>query len=221
MNTFKDDYEIINLSEEECKRMIDEYHIPDDIKCKVLQLLPQGYEFLNYKYAFSNGSVYTFHRDVTSSKKYNSLKHKSYTFIVYFCEGPHLRISPNSATTHIFHNEPVDICGPYGQGICFDADAIHAACLGYSSNRKAIQYKIVHKDDQEKLGHLDKCDVCKTDQVRIYTLSDRIIQSLSLHTVFLHNDLPIFGQYSIENGDNEFIIWICKILQLDFYLPMN
>ena len=59
------------------------YFLVNDVS-KILKLLPKNYVFLNYSYVIKDSSLYTFHRDVTSSKSFNHLTYPSYTLIIYF-----------------------------------------------------------------------------------------------------------------------------------------
>ena len=50
---------------------------------QVLEQLPEGYKFLNYRYTIEGCTLSTFHRDVTSSQYIFETKHPVYTFITY------------------------------------------------------------------------------------------------------------------------------------------
>jgi hypothetical protein len=121
------------------------------LQSTVLSILPEGYEFLNYKYTILGPALYTYHRDVTSSKSSFSTRHPTYTAIQYEYEGAFLSVSPGS------HHEwklnlPVTLKGKKNTVILFDCDLVHGG-IDAPPNvaRKAIQYKIAHKDDLDLL----------------------------------------------------------------------
>jgi hypothetical protein len=127
---------------------------------KVLEKLPEGYTFLDYRYTIEGCTLSTFHRDVTSSQYIFKTKHPVYTFITYDYDGPALSVCPGSHQTAPFlMNRPVII---NSNSVLFNCDVVHAGSLNLDKKpRRAIQYKIAHRDDLEKLKHLDGIDKVK------------------------------------------------------------
>ena len=123
-------------------------------KDEILQKLPEGYEFLDYIYTIHGCTLSTFHRDVTSSQYVFKTKHPVYTFITYEYDGPALTVCPGShSTTPMLYSRPVTI---NANSVLFNCDVVHAGSLNLEKKpRTAIQYKIAHKDDLEKLKHLN------------------------------------------------------------------
>ena len=122
-------------------------------KREVLNKLPDGYEFLDYKYTIHGCTLSTFHRDVTSSQYVFKTEHPVYTFITYEYDGPALSVCPGShATVPMLYSRPVTV---NANSVLFNCDVVHAGSLNLEKKpRKAVQYKLAHKDDIEKLKHL-------------------------------------------------------------------
>lgn len=128
----------------------------------VLGRLPEGYQFLDYKYSIKNASLSTFHRDVTSSKTIYETKYPVYTLIVYLYDGKLLSVCPGSDKTNPFTNSRIlNVWGPKGTAFLFDCDLLHAGCLNRCKERELVQYKICHKDDVHKLTHLNGINMKK------------------------------------------------------------
>ena len=122
-------------------------------KDDILRKLPEGYEFLDYVYTIHGCTLSTFHRDVTSSQYVFKTKHPVYTFITYEYDGPALTVCPGShATVPILYSGPVTVDA---NSVLFNCDVVHAGSLNLEKKpRKAVQYKLAHRDDLEKLKHL-------------------------------------------------------------------
>jgi hypothetical protein len=185
----------------------------------ILKKLPNYYQFLDYEYKIVNSTVYTFHRDVTSSKNYQGLVYPSYTLIIYINNNNNklLSICPNSHKQKLFISPPINIYGrTSGCGILFDADIVHAGAINETSERTAFQYKICHKEDIYKLKHLNGQYIEKIDKIRHFTLLDEIISFLSYKTI------PIFdtdlGTIIEKKPDNIIINKISEILNINFYI---
>ena len=123
-------------------------------KDEILNKLPDGYEFLDYKYTINGCTLSTFHRDVTSSQYIFKTKHPVYTFITYEYDGPALSVCPGShLTTPMLYSRPITV---NANSVLFNCDVVHAGSMNLEKKpRKAVQYKIAHKDDIEKLKHLN------------------------------------------------------------------
>jgi hypothetical protein len=135
----------------------------------VLNKIPSDYVFINYIYKIKNETLSTFHRDVTSSKNIYNTKHPVYTLILYKYDGDLLSLCPKSHKTYPFvWSSIVNISGKSGTAFLFDSDILHAGCLNNCLKRDLIQYKLCHKDDLDKLCHLngvrmEKQSICKNN----------------------------------------------------------
>jgi hypothetical protein len=123
-------------------------------KDEILNKLPDGYVFLDYKYTINGCTLSTFHRDVTSSQYIFKTKHPVYTFITYEYDGPALSVCPGShLSTPMLYSRPLTV---NANSVLFNCDVVHAGSMNIEKkSRKAVQYKIAHKDDIEKLKHLN------------------------------------------------------------------
>ena len=126
------------------------------LKKKVLQELIDGYVFIDYSYEIKNNSLYTFHRDVTSSQYIYNTDFPVYTCIVYKYDGELLSLCPNSHRTYPFVcSRIINYSGKSGTCFLFNCDVLHAGMPNiYCKDKSIIQYKICHKDDLSKLKHL-------------------------------------------------------------------
>tara|TARA_R110001606_G_C15140912_1_gene624539 strand:+ start:45 stop:731 length:687 start_codon:yes stop_codon:yes gene_type:complete len=120
----------------------------------VLKHLPNGYQFMDYKYTIEGCTLSTFHRDVTSSQYVFKTEHPTYTFIKYEHEGPALSVCPGShRTVPLLISQPITVNSKY---VLFNCDVVHAGSLNLKKlPRKAIQYKIIHDNDLTRLKHLN------------------------------------------------------------------
>jgi len=127
----------------------------------VLKVLPKGYEFLDYRYSIHGCTLSTFHRDVTSSQYVFKTKYPVYTFITYEHDGSTLSVCPGShLTTPFLFSNPVTV---NAKSILFNCDLVHAGSLNPEMKpRKAVQYKIAHRDDIETLKHLQGVNKVKS-----------------------------------------------------------
>ena len=157
----QDGISVFNLLQNNIQKQIYQNKIIPEIERQVLELLPKDYVFLDYSYEISNSSLYTFHRDVTSSKMFQNLSYPSYTLIIYFSKGNHLSISEGSNTTSFITPTPTTIFGDIGQAILFNSDMVHATALNTTTERYCKQYKICHKEDIDKLIHLNNQHIKK------------------------------------------------------------
>jgi len=125
-------------------------------KNDILKYLPKGYNFINYIYEIKGCSISTFHRDITSSQYIFNTEYPVYTYIIYHNTGKLLSIVPNSHKTIPFLWDKVyTISGKGNTGILFNSDLIHAGAINeFGDKRYAIQYKICHYKDLNKLNHL-------------------------------------------------------------------
>jgi hypothetical protein len=189
-------------------------------KKSVLNELPKDYEFMNYKYKIKGCSISTFHRDVTSSQSIYKTKYPVYTCITYKNNGNLLTICPSShKTTPFLFERPLIINGKEGTTVLFNCDIVHSGAMNeFGDEREAIQYKICHKGDKDKLKHLiginkTSMGICKNNSIYEYGL-----RKFSLFYPYIINH--IFTKFLQEkpkkNSINDFII--SKFYIGDFYL---
>ena len=160
-------------------------------KQEVLNYLPDGYVYIDYKYEIHGCSLSTFHRDVTSSQYVFNTKYPVYTYIIYHNDGPLLSLSPNSHKSVPFlWAQSYVVSGKPNTGILFNCDVIHSGAINtFGEKRYVEQYKICHKDDLHKLKHLDKIfkktfNKCDTNYTYVYFL-----RKLTLMFPFVINHL--------------------------------
>jgi hypothetical protein len=127
-----------------------------DDKELVLNSLPHGYEFIDYKYIIKGCTISTFHRDITSSQYIYNTKYPVYTYITYMNDGDLLALCAGShLTTPFLFESPIIIKGKPKTSILFNCDIIHAGAINnFGKTRYAIQSKVCHKDDKQLLKHL-------------------------------------------------------------------
>jgi ectoine hydroxylase-related dioxygenase (phytanoyl-CoA dioxygenase family) len=154
-------------------------------KQEVLNQLPEGYEFMNYKYSIDGCTLSTFHRDVTSSQYVFKTKHPVYTFITYEYDGTTLSLCPGShKTTPFLLSRPITV---NSNSVLFNCDVVHAGSLNLEKKpRKAVQYKIAHRDDIQKLKHLEGIDKVKQTNCEKRRL-DVLYRKLSLIFSYIIN----------------------------------
>jgi hypothetical protein len=191
-------------------------YLPLQTKTYILNLLPPGYVFLNYSYTIKDSSLYTFHRDVTSSRRFQNLVYPSYTLIVYFFKGKHLSICRNSHKSNFIIPKPITISGNYDQYVLFDADMVHASALSDNTKRYCKQYKIAHKNDIKKLNHIQNTHLEKINTPRKHTLLEYIIRLLSHRYIFLF-DIPTIGSFIEKKRNNIILNYISNQINLTFY----
>jgi len=141
----------------------------DNINEIVKNNLSKDYVFIDYLYTIKGCTLSTFHRDVTSSAFIHKTKYPVYTIISYYNSGPLLTLCPESHTTAPFlFQPPVIISGNPKTTILFNCDLVHAGAINnLGDERLAIQRKICHKDDLERLSHLigiNKTNIGKCDK---------------------------------------------------------
>ena len=150
-------------------------------KKNLLKHLPEGYQFLDYKYTIHGCTLSTFHRDVTSSQYVYKTKYPTYTFITYEHEQPALSLCPGShKTTPLLWAHPVTVNSKH---VLFNCDLVHAGSLNIEKlPRAAIQYKIVHEEDLNKMKHLNGINKVKKGDCdhKSNILLDIVYRKLSL-----------------------------------------
>ena len=182
---------------------------------EILNKLPDNYTFLDYEYKIINSTLYAFHRDVTSSQRFQELSYPSYTLIIYLTDGKLLSICPGSYKQTYFISNPITISGTSGTSILFNADSVHAGAMNETSERVAIQYKICHKSDVDKIRHLNSQKIEKKEAVRTFSWIDSYLCRLS------HKYIPLFdtdiGHIIEKKTDNIFVNMISQLININFY----
>ena len=183
---------------------------------EILNKLPDDYVFLDYEYKIINSTIYTFHRDVTSSQRFQELLYPSYTFVIYLTDGKLLSICPGSYKQKYIINNPITISGISGTAILFNADSVHAGAMNTTSERFAIQYKICHKSDIDKINHLNSQIIEKKEAIRKFSWIDTYLCRLS------HKYIPLFdtklGNIIEQKTDNVFVNIISQLFNINFYI---
>ena len=163
-------------------------------KQAVLQRLPVGYEFLDYRYSITGCSLSTFHRDVTSSPFLFKTRHPVYTLISYGSEGKLLSVVPGSqASVPFVWGAPRVIDSTQAKAVLFHCDVLHAGVISRVPQRLAVQYKIAHRNDLPLLAELQGIDVDKRETTSIALGYEWLSRKLSLMFPFLINH--VFTRY--------------------------
>lgn len=155
-------------------------------KKQVLQKLPPGYQFLDYVYTIEGCTLSTFHRDVTSSQYIFNTKYPVYTFILYEHDGSTLAVCPGShATTPLLVTRPIVLDA---KAVLFNCDVVHSGALNPEMKpRRAVQYKIAHHEDIEKLKHLRGIRKVKRGACEPQTFTDTFYRKMSLTFSYVIN----------------------------------
>ena len=176
-----------------------------------LSLLPDGYEFIDYKYSIQGCSLSTFHRDVTSLARYLNT-------------GPHLSACPGSHKTVPFlFSNPYTVSGKKGDCYLFNCDLVHAGALHNFNNKRYMeQFKIAHIDDISSIKkQYGKCkNNCvpedlhnnytkKKGNCNINKTYEIVVRKASLHLSFIGNH--IFTEY-LQKNQNSFVNNIMLLL---------
>jgi len=150
----------------------------NSLKSQCLSLLPPGYVFLDYKYTIEGPALFTYHRDVTSSKSSLHTKWPTYTIIHYEYDGDLLSVSPYSHLRWTF-SLPITISGKKDTCVLFDSDIVHCGLDAPPHvDRKATQYKLAHIDDLAIMSDLQGIDVVQTG-VPVRLLYKTVLRALS------------------------------------------
>lgn len=189
-------------------------------KKNILKELPHNYNFINYKYQIKGCSLCTFHRDVTSSQFIFKTKYPVYTCITYNNKGNLLTICPSSHKTIPFlFEKPLIINGNEGTTILFNCDIIHAGAINnFGDKRHAIQYKICHKDDLNKLNHLIGIDKISNGNCNNNQIYEYILRKISLIYPFIFNHILTNLLQKRPEKDSIFETIINNFYIGDFYL---
>lgn len=188
-------------------------------KKNILNELPNGYEFIDYKYNIYGCSLSTFHRDVTSSQTYYKTKYPVFTCITYKNNGNLLTICPSSHKTIPYLLErPLIIKGKEGTTILFNCDIIHSGAINeFGENREAIQYKICHIEDKNKLKHLIGINKTTKGNCKNNWIYEYILRKISLFFPYFINHIFIKLLQEKPKKDSLIDIFISKYYIGDFY----
>lgn len=179
-----------------------------------LRILPEGYVVMDYVYEIKGTSLSTFHRDVTSSKNVYSTSHPVYTLIVYKYDGHHISYCPGSHKQYPFVlNRIHNVYGKADTAYLFDCDLLHAGGGGNNMKRHVIQHKICHKNDVNKLKHLQGIKTTKNGEMNTSHFSSRL---MTYYFQFPIN--YIFTPFLIEKYSGNTIMGILQsIIDINFY----
>jgi len=209
-----DYYKFMRTLEDDGYKVLRNFHKP-----YVLNELPENYEFIDYKFKVKGCAVSTFHRDVTSSQSIFKTKYPIYTCITYKNNGNLLAICPAShKTTPFLFERPLIINGREGTTIIFNCDIIHSGAINeFGENREAIQYKICHKEDKDKLKHLIGINKTTKGNCKNTWIYEYGLRKISLLYPYIINHL--FTRLLQERPDKDSLIdiIISKFYIGDFY----
>jgi hypothetical protein len=156
----KEDVNYINVCWDnlDYNKIIDFLLKNDNIHDMIKRYLGKDYILINYSYLIENSSIHTYHRDYTSSRNYNNLQNPSYTMILYLDDSnTGLNLIPGShlEKTRLMYMKNKSIKPNVNPGtvIIFDADILHSGTKT-DKKRRCIQFKIIHKQDIDKLPSL-------------------------------------------------------------------
>jgi len=179
-----------------------------------LNKLPKGYEFIDYSYIIKHTSLFTFHRDVTSSQFIYNTKYPIYTSIIYKYGGDLLSLCPGSHYTYPFVNSHImNFNGKEGTAFLFNSDTLHSGCHNNCERPEIVQYKICHKDDLYLLEHLIGKHVEKEDSCSI-SLYNYFLRKLSY---YFEMPINVFFYPFMINRKNENTI----IGKIQSYMPFT
>jgi len=176
----------------------------NEIRHTILSCLPQSYVMLDYSYRINGCSLSTFHRDVTSSKSSLKTQYPTFTAIWYQYDGDMVSLckySNNNLKPFTF-SRPTNIHGEKNTIVIFDCDILHAGMLNsVGMNRQVIQFKMAHRDDLQKVSHLQNLHVSKrTSCENEMNLSHRFQRYMSY--MFSGSIEYVFKPLMIKKYDN-------------------
>ena len=186
------------------------------LKSDILKLLPDHYDFIDYRYKINNVALSTFHRDVTSSKTLYKTNYPVYTLILYKYDGELLSLCPGSHDSYPFvWSNIVNVSGKKGTVFLFDCDILHAGRVNSCKYREVIQYKICHQEDLKKLSHLKGVNKTKTETC-VDTITNVLMRKMSYYFEFPIN--YFFNPLMIKRDkSNSFIGIMQSYIPLDYY----
>lgn len=218
---------ILNLWKNKNYSDIKYYFKNKTIQDKIKNYFGENYIFIDYTYMIENSAIHTYHRDYTSSRNYNNLKYPSYTMILYLDESDTgLNIIPGSHKDNYplyILNKSKKIKAKPGSAVIFDADILHSGTPSINTSRHCIQFKIIHKDDVNKLKHL------LDYHVLINRPNNKSLYIKYIETVFTRH-FPIildFFQETIKSSFVENKTYVQKFISSfvfsnkDFYKPIR
>ena len=193
----KDGFKIWNVH---FKKNETKQNMINKLKKITLKELGKDYIFLDYRYNLKGCSVSTFHRDITSNRTTLKTIHPTYTALIYNYSGTYFSVCPKSHKTYPYTFErPISISGKNVGLVLFDGDLLHAGMINNVGNKRNImQFKIVHKDDFNKLKHLNKINLNKeNDCTKSYTFN-LFLRKLSY---FFACFINMFNSFFIKKED--------------------
>lgn len=184
---------------------------------KILSYLPKDYVFMDYKYIIKGCSLSTYHRDVTSSQYEFQTKYPVYTYIWYKNNGDLLSLCPGSHKTVPYNfSRPKILNAKENTGVLFNCDILHAGAINhFGDSRYAEQYKIIHKQDYQKLNKLHGINKTKYGNCNINYTYEYISRKISLIFPYFFNH--ILTPYLQEKQDTFVGQIVETIYARDFY----
>ena len=143
-----------------------------------------NYVILDYFYILDGSSINSWHRDYTSSKIFNNLKYPSYSMIIYLSPSNLEVVSSsheNDKNIYLCYKSFKNIDFNIGDSIIFDSNLLHK---GGDNQKKAIQLKIIHKKDIEKLPNLNNYFVINNENYKS-SLFNYYFNKFIIHIPFL------------------------------------
>ena len=200
----------------------------DKIREKIKNILGKDYILIDYCYLIENSAIHTYHRDYTSSMNYNNLNHPSYTMILYLDNSDTgLNLIPGS------HNDNISIYlvdkseklnFDAGTAILFNADVLHAGTASDGNvSRHCIQFKIIHKDDLNKMPWLDNFHVLINRPNNKSLIMKTIESNLTKHLpIFMDNTQDLIkSAFSEDRTPIQKFISSLIFSNEDFYKPIR
>lgn len=199
-----------------------------NISDKIKNILGEDYILIDYCYLIENSAIHTYHRDYTSSMNYNNLNHPSYTMILYLDDSDTgLNIIPGSHRDNISiylvdRSEKLNFNS--GTAILFDADILHAGTASEGNiSRHCIQFKILHKDDLDKMPWLDNFHVLINRSNNKSLMMKTIESNLTKHLpIFMDNTQDLIkSAFSEQKTPIQKFISSLVFSNEDFYKPIR
>jgi hypothetical protein len=182
-------------------------------------ILGSEYVFLDYEYTIRGCSLSTWHRDVTSGQRYWDTEYPTYTLIHYKHSGDMVSLVPGSHNDFPYApSQPVDVIGPADTMVLFNADMLHAGMPNTNgSDRHAVQYKLAHRCDLDRLTHIQGIRITKDGRGKpsLPVWLESFLRFLSYHGAFIVNQFA--PRLMMRSYDDGFSNWVQRWVPVRFY----
>jgi hypothetical protein len=182
-------------------------------------ILGHDYVFLDYEYTIRGCSLSTWHRDVTSGQCYWDTDCPTYTLIHYKHSGDMVSLVPGSHNDFPYAlQRPVDVVGPADTMVLFNAEILHAGMPNTNgSDRHAVQYKLAHRCDLDRLSHLQGIHTIKDERGKssLPVWMESFLRFLSYHGAFIVNQFA--PRLLMRSYDDGFANWVQRWIPMRFY----